>query len=54
MRDDPAQQAALRQTLAKALAELERLKAQVVTDQKAIADIQTAARKANVPPGWVR
>jgi hypothetical protein len=53
-RDDPAQQAALRQTLAKALGELERLKAQVVADQKAIADIQTEARKANVPPGWVR
>jgi hypothetical protein len=54
MRDDPAQQAALRQTLAKAMSELERLKAQVVTDQKAITDIQTEARKANVPPGWVR
>ena len=53
-RDDPAQQAALRQTLAKALGELERLKAQVVADQKAISDIQAEARKANVPPGWVR
>ena len=53
-RDDPAQQGALRQQLAKALGELERLKAQVVTDQKAIADIQTEARKQNVPPGWVR
>jgi hypothetical protein len=54
MRDDPAQQAALRQTLAKTLSELERLKAQVTADQKAISDIQTEARKANVPPGWVR
>lgn len=53
-RDDPAQQGALRQQLGKALGELERLKAQVVADQKAIADIQTDARKQNVPPGWVR
>jgi hypothetical protein len=53
-RDDPAQQGALRQTLAKALGELERLKAQVVADQKAIAEIQADARRQNVPPGWVR
>jgi hypothetical protein len=53
-RDDPAQQGAMRQTLAKALGELERLKAQVVSDQKAISDIQAEARRANVPPGWVR
>ena len=53
-RDDPAQQGAMRQTLAKALGELERLKAQVVADQKAIADIQAEARRLNVPPGWVR
>ncbi len=53
-RDDPAQQGALRQTLAKALGELERLKLQVQTDQKAIADIQADARRQNVPPGWVR
>jgi hypothetical protein len=53
-RDDPAQQGALRQTLAKALSELERLRAQVATDQKAIAAIQDDARRQNVPPGWVR
>jgi hypothetical protein len=53
-RDDPAQQGALRQTLAKALSELERLKGQVAADQKAIADIQAEARRLNVPPGWVR
>jgi hypothetical protein len=53
-RDDPAQQGAMRQTLAKALGELERLKVQVVSDQKAISDIQAEARRANVPPGWVR
>ena len=53
-RDDPAQQGAMRQTLAKALGEIERLKAQIVADQKAISDIQAEARKLNVPPGWVR
>jgi hypothetical protein len=54
MRDDPAQQAMKRQTLQKAMGELERLQKQVGLDQKAIADIQNEARKANVPPGWVR
>jgi hypothetical protein len=53
-RDDPAQQAALRQALQKALSELERLKAQVIADQKAIASIQADARRLGVPPGWVR
>ena len=53
-RDDPAQQAALRQTLAKVLGELERLKTQVAADEKAIAAIQADARRQGVPPGWVR
>jgi hypothetical protein len=53
-RDDPAQQATMRQLLAKALGELERLKAQVKLDEKAILDIQADARRQGVPPGWVR
>ncbi len=53
-RDDPAQQASMRQLLAKALGELERLKAQVKADEKAITDVQADARRQNVPPGWVR
>ena len=53
-RDDPAQQAMLRQQLGKALNELERLQKQIEADRKAIADIQVEARRAAVPPGWIR
>jgi len=53
-RDDPAQQALLRQRLATALAELERLKDQIATDRKTILDIQDEARRLGVPAGWVR
>jgi hypothetical protein len=53
-RDDPAQQSQLRQQLARALAELERLKKQIDADRKAIVDIQADARRLGVPPGWVR
>ena len=53
-RDDPAQQGQLRQQLARALAELDRLKKLVETDRKAIADIQNEATQQGVPPGWIR
>jgi hypothetical protein len=53
-RDDPAQQAKLREQLAKSLDELDRLKKDIDKDKKAIADIQADARKQGVPPGWVR
>jgi hypothetical protein len=53
-RDDPAQQAELRRRLAAALAELEKLKAQIVADRQAILDIQDEARRLNVPAGWIR
>ena len=53
-RDDPAQQGQLRQQIARALAELDRLKKLVETDRNAIADIQNEARKQGVPPGWIR
>jgi len=53
-RDDPAQQAELRRRLTAALAELEKLKAQIVTDRQAILDIQDEARRLNVPAGWIR
>lgn len=52
--DDPAQQALKRQQLGKSLNELERLRTQIATDQKAIEDIRTEARKNNIPPGWIR
>ena len=38
----------------KALAELQRLKSDVELSKKLIADIEEDARKAGVPPGWLR
>lgn len=53
-RDDPAQRAVLGADRIKALAELDRLKKEIVADTKRIADIQEEARRAGVLPGWVR
>jgi len=53
-RDDPAQRAKIADDRRKALDQLDRLQKQVDDDQKAIAGIQEEARKAGVPPGWVR
>jgi len=52
--DDPARQSKLRQQLMVTLAEVERLKGQIEADKKGIADIQVEARRAGVPPGWIR
>lgn len=52
--DDPAQQSKMRQQLMVSMAEVERLKGQIEADRKAIADIQAEARRAGIPPGWVR
>ena len=38
----------------KALAEMQRVKADVELSKKQIADIEEEARKAGVPPGWLR
>jgi len=51
---DSAQQAKLTQDRLKSLEELERVKADVELSKKQIADIEEEARKAGVPPGWVR
>jgi hypothetical protein len=53
-RDDPAQQAELRQQLQRVQAEQQRLQTQVAADQKAIDAIVLEARRAGVPPGWIR
>jgi len=53
-RDDPAQRAVVARDRDKALAELDRVKDEIVKQTKAIADIQDEARKAGVPAGWVR
>jgi hypothetical protein len=53
-RDDPAQKMAIQRDRDKALAELDRLKKSVVDDKKAITDLEEDARRAGVPPGWLR
>ena len=53
-RDDPAQRAGLERDRQKAVGELSRLKQQVEDGRKAIADLEEEARRAGVPPGWLR
>lgn len=53
-RDDPAQKRVLEQDRLKAIAELDRLKQTVPKDKKAIDDLHEEARRAGVPPGWLR
>jgi hypothetical protein len=53
-RDDPAQRAVIFTDRQKALAELERVKQEIAQQTKGIADVQQDARRANVPPGWLR
>jgi hypothetical protein len=53
-RDDPAQRDVIAADRQKTLAELERVKQDMASQQKAIAAIQDEARKAGVPAGWVR
>jgi hypothetical protein len=53
-RDDPYQRAQIADDRQKALAELEQVKKDVETSKKAITDIEDEARRANVPPGWIR
>ena len=53
-RDDPEQRAVLMLARQQALAELDRLKTQIDEGMAAIVAIQDEARKAGVPPGWVR
>ena len=53
-RDDPAQRGVLWTERTKALQEIERLKKEIDEQTQAIAKIQEDARKAGVPPGWLR
>jgi hypothetical protein len=53
-RDDPAQRAVIGRDRQKALDELDRLKKAIQADKTAIADFQEEARRASVPPGWLR
>lgn len=53
-RDNPAQRRQIGQERAEALSELNRVKQEVERGKKQIADIEEEARKAGVPPGWLR
>lgn len=53
-RDDPAQRAVLERDRQKSLAELARLTTSIQDTKKAIADLHEEARRAGVPPGWLR
>lgn len=52
--DDPAKRSGVERDRQKARAELERLQKEMKEGTKAIADIEEEARRANVPPGWLR
>ncbi len=51
---DPAQRAVIEQKRLAAIAEQDRVKADITKQTKALADIEDEARRANVPPGWLR
>ena len=53
-KDDPFQRAKVADDRQKALAELQRVKTEVDNSKKLIADIEDEARRAGVPPGWIR
>ena len=53
-RDDPYQRAKIADNRLKALAELQRVTSEIEQSKKEITDIEEEARRANVPPGWLR
>jgi len=53
-RDDPSQRSAIERDRQKALSELDRLRKQIEDDKKAISELEEEARRAGVPPGWLR
>jgi hypothetical protein len=53
-RDDPAQRAKIETDRQAALGELERLKKEMADKTKEITAIEDEARRAGVPPGWLR
>ena len=52
--DDPFQRNVIQENLKTAMAELERVKQDIANGTKALTAIEDEARKANVPPGWLR
>ena len=52
--DDPIRRAAIEQNRRKTLAEMERVKLETEKLNKDIVALEEEARRANVPPGWLR
>jgi hypothetical protein len=53
-RDDQSQRSVIERDRQSALSELTRLKQAVVVGKKGVADLEEEARRAGVPPGWLR
>jgi hypothetical protein len=53
-RDDPYQRAQIADTRQKKIAELARVNTEIETAKKTIVEIEDEARRAGVPPGWIR
>ena len=53
-RDDPAQRILIERDRQKSIAELSRLTKAIADGKKSIADLGEEARRAGVPPGWLR
>lgn len=53
-RSDPAQRSVIERDRQRAVAEFDGLQKSIKDDQKALADFDDEARKAAVPPGWLR
>lgn len=53
-REDSAQRGAIWSQRTKVLDDMERLKKDMAEQEKAIAKIEADARRANIPPGWIR
>jgi len=53
-RDDPYQRARIGEDRQKAIVEMERVRTEIGDLKKKIEDIEEEARKASVPPGWLR
>jgi hypothetical protein len=53
-RSDPAQRSVLERDRQRAVSEFDGLQKTIKDDQKALTDLDEEARKASVPPGWLR
>jgi pyridoxine/pyridoxamine 5'-phosphate oxidase len=53
-REDSTQRGAIWSQRTKVLDDMERLKKDMAEQEKAIAKIEADARRANIPPGWIR